>query len=288
MTLLIKTFLGMIALVFSFQSMANDWSWYHGDDNGTRYSTLDQINKSNIGDLNVAWIHQPGAIEQGLEATPVVIDGVMYYAGSYNRTFAIDAATGKELWHYFPDLDPIVDELFFTPYTRGVTVSNGNVTMGTLDGRAIALDQKTGKEVWSVQLVDTTKCACNFTSPPVMAGNTLVMGQTAGEYPIQGKVFGMDPKTGEVQWTFNTIKDDPASWGGDSGKYGGMIIIPSYDEDGVLNFFTGRSYYDVNFKHLNPTVSKDIVGFGLFVNWDLPITIVEGAFDAIAISASSG
>ena len=66
MTLLIKTLLGMIALAFSFQSMANDWSWYHGDDNGTRYSALDQINKSNIDDLNVAWIHQPGAIEQGL------------------------------------------------------------------------------------------------------------------------------------------------------------------------------------------------------------------------------
>ncbi len=66
-----------------------------------------------------------------------------------------------------------------------------------------------------------------------------------------------------------------------------MIIIPSYDEDGVLNFFTGRSYYDVNFKHLNPTVSKDIVGFGLFVNWDLPITIVEGAFDAIAIKRNA-
>ena len=73
----------------------------------------------------------------------------------------------------------------------------------------------------------------------------------------------------------------------DSGKYGGMIIIPSYDEDGVLNFFTGRSYFDVNFKHLNPTVSKDIVGFGLFVNWDLPITIVEGAFDAIAIKRNA-
>ena len=69
----------------------------------------------------------------------------------------------------------------------------------------------------------------------------------------------------------------------ENGKYGGMIIIPSYDKDGVLNFFTGRSYYDVNFKHLNPTVSKDIVGFELFVNWNEPITIVEGAFDAIAV-----
>ena len=71
------------------------------------------------------------------------------------------------------------------------------------------------------------------------------------------------------------------------GKYGGMIIIPSYDEDGMLNFFTGRSYYDVNFKHLNPTVSKDIIGFDLFVNWNEPITIVEGAFDAIAVKRNA-
>lgn len=72
-----------------------------------------------------------------------------------------------------------------------------------------------------------------------------------------------------------------------SGKYGGMIIIPSYDENGLLNFFTGRSYYDVNFKHLNPTVSKDIIGFDLFVNWNEAITIVEGAFDAIAIKRNA-
>ena len=72
-----------------------------------------------------------------------------------------------------------------------------------------------------------------------------------------------------------------------SGKYKGMIIIPSYDEDGTLNFFTGRSYYNVKFKHLNPTVSKDIIGFDLFINWDLPITIVEGAFDAIAVKRNA-
>jgi len=73
----------------------------------------------------------------------------------------------------------------------------------------------------------------------------------------------------------------------ETGKYGGMIIIPSYDESGNLNFFTGRSYYDVNFKHLNPIVSKDIIGFDLFVNWKEPITIVEGAFDAMAIKRNA-
>jgi DNA primase len=72
-----------------------------------------------------------------------------------------------------------------------------------------------------------------------------------------------------------------------SGKYNGMVIIPSYDETGTLNFFTGRSYYNVSFKHLNPTVSKDIIGFDLFINWNLPITIVEGAFDAIAVKRNA-
>ena len=74
----------------------------------------------------------------------------------------------------------------------------------------------------------------------------------------------------------------------ESGRYGGMIIIPSYDCDGNLNFFTGRSYYeDANYKHNNPRVSKDIIGFDLFVNWNEPITIVEGAFDALAVRNNS-
>lgn len=74
----------------------------------------------------------------------------------------------------------------------------------------------------------------------------------------------------------------------ESGPYDKMIIIPSYDKDGKLNFFTGRSYYkDSSFKHKNPKVSKDIIGFELFINWDEPITIVEGAFDAIAVKRNA-
>ena len=74
----------------------------------------------------------------------------------------------------------------------------------------------------------------------------------------------------------------------ESGRYGGMIIIPSYDSDGNLNFFTGRSYYsEAKYKHNNPRVSKDIIGFDVFVNWDEPITIVEGAFDAISAGTNA-
>ena len=74
----------------------------------------------------------------------------------------------------------------------------------------------------------------------------------------------------------------------ESGPYNKMVIIPSYDKDGILNFFTGRSYYkDASFKHKNPQVSKDIIGFELYINWNLPITIVEGAFDALAVKRNA-
>jgi len=74
----------------------------------------------------------------------------------------------------------------------------------------------------------------------------------------------------------------------ETGQYSKMVIIPSYDEDGILNFFTGRSYYkDANMKHKNPKVSKDIIGFGLYINWEYPITVVEGVFDALAVKRNA-
>src|SRR5207248_9774479 len=111
---------------------------------------------------------QPGAIVQGLESPPLVVDGVMYYIASYNRVFALDAATGKEIWHYYPKLDPVVNTLFFQPYNRGVGVGNGKVFFGSLDGRVIALDQKTGKVAWEKQILETKKCSCNFTGAPLV------------------------------------------------------------------------------------------------------------------------
>ena len=158
----------------------NNWPMYHRTYDSFRYSPLAQINKTNVKDLAVAWVHQPGAVVQGLESTPVVLDGVLYYIGSGNRVFALDGATGKEIWHYYLKLDPIVNTLFFQPYNRGVALGHGKVFFGTLDGRVIALDMKTGKEVWAVQVVDTKKCSCNFTGAPLVVKDKVILGQTAG------------------------------------------------------------------------------------------------------------
>jgi PQQ-dependent dehydrogenase (methanol/ethanol family) len=214
---------------------ANNWPMYHRTYDGYRFSPLAQINKSNVKDLTVAWVHQAGFVVQGLESTPLVIDGVMYYIGSNNRVFALDGATGKEIWHYYAKLDPVVSTLFFQPYNRGVAAGHGNIYFGTLDGRVIALDMKTGKETWVKTLLDTKKCSCNFTGAPLVVKDKVVIGQTAGELPIQGKIFALKGQNGEKAWEFNTIKDDPKSWGGDSGKFGGGGGWMTGDYDPALN-----------------------------------------------------
>jgi alcohol dehydrogenase (cytochrome c) len=112
--------------------------------------------------------------------------------------------------------------VLFSPYSRGVAVGHGMVFIGTVDGRGIALDQKTGKEKWQVQLTDFANChGCNFTSPPVVAGDMLTFGSTAGELATQGKIFGVEAATGKKAWEFNTIKQDRKSWPDEAGKFGG-------------------------------------------------------------------
>ena len=198
----------------------NNWPQYNRTANAWRYSPLDQINKDNINRLSVAWIAHGGDITMGIQETPLAIDGVIYSITSGNRVAALDGRTGREIWRYEPRLDPLTKKVLFAPYSRGIAVGHGMVFIGTVDGRGIALDQKTGQEKWQVQLTDFANChGCNFTSPPVVAGNMLTFGSTAGELATQGKIFGVEATTGKKVWEFNTIKQDQKSWPGESGKY---------------------------------------------------------------------
>jgi alcohol dehydrogenase (cytochrome c) len=222
----------------------NNWPQYNRTANAWRYSPLDQINKDNVGKLSVAWIAQGGDITMGYQATPLAIDGVIYTITAGNRVAALDGKTGKELWSYQPKLHPLTKTVLFSPYSRGVAAGHGMIFIGTVDGRGIALDQKSGKEKWQVQLTDFANChGCNFTSPPVVAGDVLTYGSTAGELATQGKIFGVDAKTGKKLWEFNTIKDDPKSWPGESGTYGGggAWMPGTYDaETNTVYYGTGN------------------------------------------------
>jgi len=231
-TILASAFMSVLPAIAQADD-GSDWPRYHRTDDGWRYSPLNQINKETVSDLTVAWIHQPGDIQHGLQATPIVIGGIVYYVGPNNNVFAVDGATGATKWHYQPDLDPIVQRVFYQAASRGVTVGHGNVYLGTLDGRYIALDQETGKVVWSRQITDLPNCyGCLFSSPPQLAGEILYGGTTGGDQPQRGKIYAVNALTGEPAWTFDTISDDPESWPGDTGEVGGggAWLPGQYDE----------------------------------------------------------
>src|SRR3954467_8169363 len=118
----------------------NDWLTYHGSYKSYHYSLLDQINAGNVKSLAVAWTHFPGRSTRGLQSMPLVADGVLYYSGSYSRVFALDGATGKVLWTFFPDLDEaLISMQTHSPYNRRIALGNGKLHVATIDGRLIGL-----------------------------------------------------------------------------------------------------------------------------------------------------
>ena len=110
----------------------NDWTTYHGTYQSWHYSPLTQIYTDNVKRLRVAWVHHPGKSTRGLQSMPLVSNGVLYYTGSYSRVWALEAATGKPLWSYFPKLnDDLVAAQTHSPYTRGIAIGHGKVFVGT-------------------------------------------------------------------------------------------------------------------------------------------------------------
>ena len=211
----------------------DDWPQYHRTANAWRYSPLHQINSGNVQRLKVAWIHQPGDITNGLQATPIVVNGVAYYTSPYNTVFAVNAATGEQLWRYDPDIDPVVYQMILTGQSRGVTVGRGKVFVGTSDGKFIALDEKTGKPVWIKQVVKPRQCQCGFTSPPQLAGDILYGGTMGGDFATSSAIHAVHADSGAPAWTLDTLRHDPQSWTETAAKYGGGAAwLPgTYDAD---------------------------------------------------------
>jgi alcohol dehydrogenase (cytochrome c) len=205
----------------------DNWCAYHRTTNkGWRHSPLTQINTENVKQLRPVWIFQPGEVVQGLHSTPLVVDGMMYLATNPSTVWKIDAATGKRIWAYVPEMNEAVLSRTFFAHTRGLAVGDGRVYMGLADGRVVALNEETGEVLWDRQLVDSKKDTAGFSGAGTfVSADLLVIGQNAGEYPVEGRIFGLDPKTGNLKWTFYTTgRGDPkalATWGGDSWKYGG-------------------------------------------------------------------
>jgi quinohemoprotein ethanol dehydrogenase len=174
-----------------------------------RFSPLDQINTGTVGKLGLAWFADFDS-RRGQEATPLVADGVLYVSTSWSKVRAYDAATGKLLWAYDPEVpgDWAVNACCDV-VNRGVALWEGKVFVGSLDGRLIALDAATGKELWDVNTIDRTKPYTITGAPRVIKGKVLI-GNGGAEFGVRGYVSAYDAETGALAWRFYTVPGDPA------------------------------------------------------------------------------
>ena len=173
-----------------------------------RFSPLKQINDGNAGKLGLAWFVDFGS-HIGTEATPLVVDGVMYTTGVWNVLYALDAKTGKELWRYDPQPNRAwLRYMCCGPANRGPAVWKGKVFIGTMDGRLIAVDAATGRPVWDVQTTDRTK-PYSITGAPRVVHGKVIIGNGGAEFGVRGYVTAYDADTGKQVWRFYTVPGNP-------------------------------------------------------------------------------
>jgi quinohemoprotein ethanol dehydrogenase len=187
----------------------DDWDNPGGDWAESRYSRLGDISKENVGRLGLAWDYDLGT-NRVQEATPVVIDGVMYTSGNLGRVYALDAATGEELWTFTPPVDMQYNRYACCDQAnRGVEVADGKVFVGALDGWLYALDQKTGEVVWKSDSFPDRSRAYTITGAPEVAGDLVIIGNAGAEYDTRGYVIAFNIRTGKEAWRFYTVPRDP-------------------------------------------------------------------------------
>lgn len=174
-----------------------------------RYSPLDRIHAGNVAKLGVAWTRKLDW-DLGVEATPIVVDGVMYTTGPYSIVYALDAATGKLLWRHDPGVPRDKGgEGCCSVVNRGVAVWEGKVYVGAFDGRLIALDARNGKPLWSVDTrLDPTKSYTITGAPRIVKGKVLI-GNGGAEFGVRGYVTAYDARSGKQAWRFFTVPGDP-------------------------------------------------------------------------------
>ena len=174
-----------------------------------RFSPLDTINKDTIDGLGLAWYWDTGTV-RGLEATPIVVDGVMYSTGTWSVVWAHDAKTGELLWSYDPQVPRAHGKFACCDVVnRGPAVWKGRVYVGVLDGRLIALDAATGELDWEVQTTDT-EMPYTITGTPRIVKDMVIIGNGGAEYGVRGYITAYNTETGAQAWRFYTVPGDPA------------------------------------------------------------------------------
>ncbi len=187
----------------------DDWAGTGNDAGKSHHSQLTDITPANVATLGLAWQAELGT-NRVLEATPIVIDGVMYTSGVAGRAYAYDAATGKPLWRFEPEVDMQVNRTVCCDMAnRGVAVARGKVFVSALDGILYALDAKTGVVLWKADAVEDHNRGTNSTGAPEVAGDVVVIGNGGAEYDVRGYVSAFDLESGKLKWRFHVVPRDP-------------------------------------------------------------------------------
>jgi alcohol dehydrogenase (cytochrome c) len=243
---LLFAFAGLLPAQVSFDRILaagkepQNWLTYSGTVMSQRYSALTQVTTANVKNLELQWMFQARSLEK-YEATPLVVDGIMYTIQDPNDVVALDAVTGRVFWMYSytpsKEARPCCGRV-----NRGVAVLGETLFMGTIDGRLIALDAKNGKPLWNVE-VGKPEEGYAITHAPLIVKDKVIVGVAGGEYGIRGYIAAYEAKTGKELWRFYTIpgKGEPGNetWKGDSWQHGGASIwvTGSYDPDLNLTYW---------------------------------------------------
>jgi alcohol dehydrogenase (cytochrome c) len=233
---------GTLGAQVSFDRIVNaekepqNWLTYSGNTMSQRYSPLTQITPQNVKDLELKWVFQARSLEK-FEATPLVVDGVMYTVQAPNDIVALDPVTGRVFWTYS-----------YSPSTsarpccgrvnRGVAVVGDTLFMGTIDANLIAVDAKNGRPLWKTK-VASPQAGYAITHAPLVIRDKVIVGVAGGEFGIRGFIAAYDVKTGKEDWRFYTIPGpgEPGheTWAGDSWKTGGASVWMTGSYDAALN-----------------------------------------------------
>jgi alcohol dehydrogenase (cytochrome c) len=235
-----------LAAQVSFERLLNpekepqNWLSYSRTPDNQRYSPLTQITPANVKNLQLAWVWQARSLEK-FEATPLVVDGIMYTVEAPNNIVALDATTGRPFWTFnytpAPEGRPCCGRV-----NRGVAILGNTLYMGTIDARLIAVDARNGQQLWNVEVANP-KERYSITHNPLVIKDKVIVGTGGGDGPIRGYIAAYDAKTGKEAWRFYTIPGpgEPGNetWAGDSWKVGGVGVWNhgAYDPETNLVFY---------------------------------------------------